>query len=275
MREHQRRNGGRVPRGGAAVDGVLIGSLTPQAIDYAFADDGGVFTDETTPANEGTGGDVTLMPATEVINDAYYFGQTGKFCGIQIDMTAAGVSTGGGAAAITWEYWNGAAWVSLETAQFTDSSTGFTAGTGTYFVTFNPPSGWAQTTVNSQSAWWVRARCAVGDFTTTPTAAQVWILELNAGSGIRMPFDCEIRGVQAHATTASATNNDSVFLLVNVTAGTFAVFTWTKGDVMDRDATMTLSASVGDELALMLVQEDGTTEFADCGLILEAYLLAA
>ena len=263
-------------RGGSNSDGVLVGLLTPQAIDYAVADDGGAFTNETTAANNATDNDVTLLPATEDVNDAYYFGQAGKFCGIKLDMGTQGVSGGGGAAAITWEYYNGATWATLETSQFVDDSAGFTAGTDTYFITFTPPSDWAQVAVDpgglNLTAYWVRARCAVADYTTVPLGKQVWILELNAGEGVRMPFAGTISAIQAHATTNSATNNDSVFLVINLTQGTFDTFVWTKGDPMDRDTTVSLAVAAGDEIAVMMVQEDGTTEYASASLILEVAL---
>jgi hypothetical protein len=72
-----------------------------------------------------------------------------------------------------------------------------------------------------------------------------------------------------HATTASATNNDTVFLLVNVTSGAYDTITWTKGDIMDIDDTVSLAVTADDEVALMVLQEDGSTEFASSSMILE------
>ena len=65
-----------------------------------------------------------------------------------------------------------------------------------------------------------------------------------------------------NALTASASNGDSQFILVNTTQGTFDAFTWTKADAMD-NATISLTMAASDELALVQITEDGTTEFAD------------
>ena len=175
-------------RGGSASDGVLVGALTPEAVQFAFADDGGAFTDETTEANSAGANDMTLLPAVETTSDHYYFGMDDVFCGLKLTIGTQGVSGGGGAAAITWEYWSGAAFVTLETSQFLDDSVGFTAAPGTYFTTWTIPADWAATEINSQSAFWVRARCAVADYTTTPIGTQCWILSPDVGQGVRMPF---------------------------------------------------------------------------------------
>ena len=41
---------------------------------------------------------------------------------------------------------------------------------------------------------------------------------------------------------------------------------------MERDATVSLAVTVGDEVAIQMVQEDGSTEFAGGSLILEVTL---
>jgi len=259
-------------RGGAAADGVLVGTLTASAVDYAYADDGGAFTDETAEANSAGANDMTLMPANEATSDAYYLGQDSIFSGIKLTVGTAGVVAGTALSSITWEYGRAADWATLETSQFVDDSISFTAGTSTYFTTFTPPTDWAAKVVNAQSAFWIRARCVVADFTTTPVGTQVWILESDVGSGIYMPIAGTISAVQAHATTNSATNADSIFVLINITQGTVDTFTWTGGDVMERDTSVSLAVAAGDEVAIQMVQEDGTTEFAGASLILEVTL---
>ena len=49
-------------RGGAASDGVLVGSLTPSAITYAYLFDSPTYTDDTTDANSAGASDVSLYP---------------------------------------------------------------------------------------------------------------------------------------------------------------------------------------------------------------------
>ena len=84
--------------------------------------------------------------------------------------------------------------------------------------------------------------------------------------GITGDDDCFI------ATTASATNADSVFNLINITQGTVDTFTWSGADVMERDATVSLAVAASDQIAIQMVQEDGSTEFAGASLILEVTL---
>jgi len=50
----------------------LYGEYLSDGVDVAFADDGGVYTDETTANNDATTGDITLLPATETTSDNYY-----------------------------------------------------------------------------------------------------------------------------------------------------------------------------------------------------------
>lgn len=135
-------------------------------IQYAYLDDGGVFADDTTDANSAAANDVPLMPAAEAVNDAFYFGMDRTFTYIKINIGTAGVGN-----TIAWEYWNGSAWVALTC---TDNTSGFTAA-GTNTVTFTAPTNWAATTVNGQSAYWIRARVTAANFTTQPLATQIWI----------------------------------------------------------------------------------------------------
>ena len=118
----------------------------------AIADDGGVFTDETTNANSATTDDVNLLPASPVANDAYYFGHAEEFPRIKIDITD-GNGTG---STITWEYWNGSSWTAL--SGVTDGTSNF-ENVGENIVSWTVPGDWTATTVNSQGPYkYVRAR---------------------------------------------------------------------------------------------------------------------
>lgn len=138
------------------------------AIDYALADDGGTITDETIEANEATANDLTLMPATEATNDAYYFGYRLPFGRARITYGTAGVGT-----AIAWEYWNGAAWVAIP--GITDLTLGWTASAGTYNVSWGYLPAWTRTVVGGKEAYWVRARVSTASFTTVPVGDSVLI----------------------------------------------------------------------------------------------------
>lgn len=144
---------------------------TAEQLDAALADDGGSITDESAEAAEATGGDMTLMPATEALNDAYYFGWRFPFSNLRIDMTQAG--TGGDADALAWEYYNGSDWVDVP--EITDNSSYLSAGTDTYNVEIRPPGDWAAVSVDGRKLFWVRARCKAADYSVQPTAGQAWI----------------------------------------------------------------------------------------------------
>ena len=139
--------------------------ITDTAISKAFLDDGGVFTDDTTDFNDDGANDCPLMPVTEVVNDAFYYGHSSKFNGLNLNIGQAAVGT-----AITWEYWNGA-WTALSP---TDNTSGYTSA-GANTVLFSPPADWVVTTINVQEKFWVRARVSTASFTTQPLLTQGWV----------------------------------------------------------------------------------------------------
>lgn len=140
------------------------------AVDLALADDGTVFTDETTPANEATADDITLMPATEAANDAYYFGYRFPFTKLRVKYTTAGTSTAKDA---VWQYYNGSAWATIPGV--VDSTTGFTVTATTTNISFTPPADWARTTVDGKDAYWIRWIIVTADYSVVPIGDQVWI----------------------------------------------------------------------------------------------------
>jgi hypothetical protein len=80
-------------------------------------------------------------------NDKLYIGKLTKFQEVRIEVNVAAV----GYTSVTWEYWNGSAWTTLTTAGTADFSADAT-------FTFTVPGSWAQTTVNSVTAYWLRAQ---------------------------------------------------------------------------------------------------------------------
>lgn len=258
-------------RDGLDTDGVLIGAFTRQPVGAFLLDDGGVVTDDTADINDADASDVSLLPSTEVVNDAFYFGDTVPFAAIELDMGTAGVGN-----TIVWEYYrNDNTWVNLATAHnLEDSSAGLTAGTSNYFITYKIPEDWDTTTVSdedtSYTGYFIRGRVTAASFTTTPVATQAWLYSVDAGVGFPAPMDGEIDAVGWNADTNSATNGDSVFNIVNVTKGTWASFTITKGVVAGRaELSRKLYVDKGDAIVIQMVDEDGTTEFANVFLNLE------
>jgi hypothetical protein len=69
----------------------LFATYVVDGLDLALYDDGGVFTDDTTDANDAGAGDVDLIPATEAENDAFYIGHHAPFGQVGFDLGTAGV----------------------------------------------------------------------------------------------------------------------------------------------------------------------------------------
>jgi hypothetical protein len=117
-----------------------------QFLDRCLAFDGAAYTDRTSEADSlaGTPFDLLVTP-----DDYLYFGKVTKFKELYLDLAVTGNYTG-----VTWEYWNGTAWVALITAG---------AGQGldaTGKVNWTVPDDWAATLVNdSDPLFWVRVKC--------------------------------------------------------------------------------------------------------------------
>ena len=144
------------------------------AVDLGLADDGGSFTDDTTDVNDAVADDFDLLPATEAVSDAFYFGQRYIFGRLRLNIGTAGVGAG---STVAWEYWDGSAWTAIP--GLTDGTTNLLATAGTNNVNFTPPGDWARTTVNGKDAYWIRLRCTTANYTTQPLGTQAWI---NGGS---------------------------------------------------------------------------------------------
>jgi hypothetical protein len=158
---------------GTALADLMCGS----AVAAAIADDGGVYTDETTEANEATADDMTLFPATPAANDAYLIGMSAQFSRVLFNVSTAGVGT----YTVAWEYWNGSGWSAL--TGVTDD-TGAFKNAGLNDVVFTLPSNWAATTINSQGPfYYIRAKIDAGTTTTVPLAGRAY-----AGLGLRASY---------------------------------------------------------------------------------------
>lgn len=233
--------------GGAKAGRIYVVSTTP------------TWTDLTTAFTNASTGDAALLPAKAVAGDASYIGYTaGKFAKLKLTYSQA---RAGGTVVI--EYSKGTTWGTLTCA---DNTTALSATAGTKWISWVPPSDWAKAKVNGTSAYWIRFRLSVEGVATQPLATQGWVQNFTAGDGLAVNRTGTIYGVQLTAQTASAANADSKFLLINLTKGTFVSFTWTKTDTMDSE-TVSLAVTAGDKLVLAQVQEDGSTEFANCNFV--------
>ena len=166
----------------------LISSSMIEIMDYhclapvggAVADDGGSETDQTTQANEDTANDMTLLPATPVVGDAYMFGCASTFAAIHLKQETTGVGTWD----TVWKYWNGA-WVDLS-GVVDDETNDFRPNLGVYpanrfRASWTIPGDWALKTIQGKNLYWVRAEVTsyIG-ITTQPKGTRTWI-ELSTG----------------------------------------------------------------------------------------------
>lgn len=225
------------------------------------------WTDDTTDFTDAGAGDVALLPAYPMVGDGIFLTYTEKFCKVKVTTSQARTGT----ATLTWKYWNGTAWSSLTVVN--DDSVGWSATAGTLLVHFEPPSDWVACTAgngpNGQTGFAVCCELtAMTDVTQQPLATQGWVLPLVTGAtGMRASNSGTIVAASFNGLTVSGSTADSLFLVVNVTTGATAKGTWTKAIACDVD-TISLAVSAGHQLAIVQIQEDATTEFADANFSL-------
>lgn len=265
------------------VDGVLkywmrvrvtafTSVTTPALLAQGFVvQDELVDVDLTTEANEATADDVPVTSSYPTVGERLYFGGSSKFCKIKVVLGTSAVGT----LTFTWKYWNGSTYAAIPVVN--DATVDFSAAPGTYFVSFVPPADWvANTALNGpdgQAGFFVVAEVATASGSiTVPLLTQVWTLPLTAAAadGILFPatqalFTIVI--VNMSAQVASASGTDSHFILLNATTGNFVSFAWTAEAAVDA-AAVSLQVSANNELLLIQVQEQGTTEFQDALFVL-------
>jgi hypothetical protein len=154
-----------------AVSQALVAQVGGNAVAGARAYDhsGPTYTDETTEVNNADANDMTLLPATPAVNDAYYFGYASVWDWLNLNIGTAGAGTW----TITWEYWNGSSWAALPGVH--DTSNGFRAS-GMNSVKFNRPDDWANHDVDGATLYWIRGRVtSYSSVTTQPLGTQAWI----------------------------------------------------------------------------------------------------
>jgi hypothetical protein len=150
-----------------AIDVPAMPGTNRILVKGAAQDDGGVFTNYTSEAQNATGSDVVLLPAAPTTNDAFYFGFDIPAGMSTVDIDVAGVGTW----AVTWEYYNGSSWAALSDV---DDRTSAFSILGRNIVTWTVPADWSTTTVVSTSAYWVRARVSsISSITTQPLASLI------------------------------------------------------------------------------------------------------
>lgn len=217
---------------------IFQGTVDPydESMAAAIADDGGSQTDETTASNNATADDMTLVPATPAVNDAYYFGSKYQFESLDVF-----VSTVGATFVVAWEYYNGS-WTAL--SGVIDQTNNF-RNSGRNRVHFTWPTDWATTTVNSQGPFYfVRARVTTGGGTQA-TGQQSWVKTTSSGAALLWNANIDIEDSNFIANTH---DENSAHAIEHPTAGSFSydglTFSGNDFDVANAvDATTTDSYS--------------------------------
>ncbi|PIS42630.1 MAG: hypothetical protein COT24_02420 [Candidatus Kerfeldbacteria bacterium CG08_land_8_20_14_0_20_40_16] len=119
-----------------------------------------IWTNETTDAGDYGEADVPFLLTPTV--DYLYIGRNATFLNVTFFLSTNASST----VTPDWEYWNGSAWTDITE---TDNTSGFTTSGS---VTWAGLSGWAQTSVNSVTKYWVRVTGASTP-TTKPVASYI------------------------------------------------------------------------------------------------------
>lgn len=221
------------------------------------------YIDYTTDFTDAGAGDVELLAPTPIATDGFLIGYSEKFCKIKVTTSQALTGTD---PVITPYYWNGSVWAPVTT--FEDDTAAYVTTAGTLYVHFVPPSDWVACTAangpNGEAGFFIEMRLvSFTAITQQPLATQGWVYPLETGaSGVPIEFAGDSVTVSMQAQTVSGSTADSIFLVVNKTKESCVAVTWTKADAFVT-ATVSIDFSVGDELVLVQVTEDGSTEFAD------------
>lgn len=123
------------------------------------------YVDDTRDANDAGATDCEFFPAGSAVNDAAYFGHDERISLLKINTGTAGAGT----YTVTWEYYNGTAWISL--IDVTDGTNNFKT-TGLQTVSYAIPDNWSKVTVDTDNRYWIRARRDGGTMTTSPVMTQ-------------------------------------------------------------------------------------------------------
>jgi hypothetical protein len=247
-------------------------TATEQAAAYAKVLDGTAYLSlSVSGGGAGYAANYQLLPDTPVAGDAFFFGGAVPFAQLGIDMSATPF-TYDAAGVIGWDYWNGTAWADLDASIIQDTS-GTTGQTGDYFgegdgvLTFVPPQNWAATTVDSQSAYWIRASVETGKAANVTQVGLTNDTEHDLhvpDTGIVFTYNGTVTSVTIHDTSDTLhTANDIEFVFINTTTGDSSGVVAFAQD--EEWATIPLPypvpVSIGDKCAIVCTQEDGTNEF--------------
>ncbi|MEE8517705.1 MAG: hypothetical protein V3S98_01105, partial [Dehalococcoidia bacterium] len=159
----------------------------------------GTFVDEDADAASNATSDVLLLPETasvSLVDDAIYIGADAIFSGAWIDQTlATTLGSGGTQVTTTIEYFNGVSFVNFavggdQSHLFGDGSLSSYGVAEQHRLFWGTLANWATTTIDGQSAFWIRLRVttgASGSGYVAPKARKVFIIESGTPATALLP----------------------------------------------------------------------------------------
>lgn len=259
---------------GATAELTQAGATLAQCFDFANTE-----FNQLSLTSAGTDYTSNYQLFTDTKNDGDYaaFGGAVPFPEIAFDMSATVQTyTGDG---VKWQYSQGAGvWADLTVYDGTDATAqdGLRAFGRDGAVAWHPPADWATDTLNGQLGYWVRSiivtNANVGTVGLTNSVQHDLVTPARAQ---KAPANGSVTGVLiADAATTLHTANDVIFTLMNYTSGASTQVTFAQ-DIQTEQVTLgtALAVTAGDELGLVVTQEDGTNE--PTGVILALTYTAA
>ena len=211
----------------------------------------------------GYSNDLQMFPDTPAIDDAVYFAMDVPFCEFAIPFTTPATYSGN---SLAWEYWNGTSWTAL-TLVHDNTNAASNSGAQSFqrdgAIHFIPPADWATTTVNDTAAYWIRCRVTAASITTVPISNSAAHKRVSPRDGWLAPEDLTITAIRAVDATTGTLHaaNPIKFILMNFTSGAHTgELTWATGQRADQWTGLSLACAAGDELGVLVTQEDGTDE---------------
>ncbi|NBC17444.1 MAG: hypothetical protein GVY18_09055 [Bacteroidetes bacterium] len=126
------------------------------------------YVDETSDFASAATGDVNPWPTSEAVGDQFAIGYTEIFSKFNVTIDTAGA---GGSLAV--KYWDGSQWTTV--SGLSDASSGLTAGTSSYDISFDVPGDWAKKSLDGSEELYYIVLEVTSTYSTDPVLSQGYI----------------------------------------------------------------------------------------------------